>query len=324
MHSKSTVSSFAATLLAVAGFLLVIMIPAVFGVASASASPGPLSPLSVPALFGLREVEFRDAHMSFGAVHSRHDGQDQPPGSLISALIVPEASFRINRTEVTVGGGVSLQYNQDTGQVTAGLSSCISLTTRRMVQFAVFRKESIALSYQWLPGRADKNDAGFGIADHKDADKAGALGVAASAEMSIGRVALTTMLSYATCRFDPALATAAHEFPVVEAGAVGLSGTLRWHQYDSVATAARGSVHLDTADGTITYTVSGGVYGSPLTVLDYQAMAGAEIGVDGISPVFDLSVTYKDAFEPGSQLAFEIRQRANALSASIRTKWVLD
>ena len=142
--------------------------------------------------------------------------------------------------------------------------------------------------------------------------------------MSIGRVALTTMLSYATCRFDPALATAAHDFPLLRpvqldfrAHSGGTSMTAWQQRLEAVSI-------LILLIGSITYTVSGGVYGSPLTVLDYQAMAGAEIGVDGISPVFDLSVTYEDAFEPGSQLAFEIRQRANALSASIRTKWVLD
>ena len=36
--------------------------------------------------------------------------------------------------------------------MTAGLSSCTPSLPRQMVQFAVFRKESIALSYQWLPG----------------------------------------------------------------------------------------------------------------------------------------------------------------------------
>lgn len=324
MYSRSTILSFATRLIAVAGILLFSTVAAPRSLASDSTGLSTPPPFSIPALLGIREVEFQGASMSFSVLHSRYDNQDLPSGSFINALIVPEASYRVNRTDVNIGGGLSLQYDLDAGRMIAGLSSSIMLTTRRMVQFAVFRKESIALSYQWLPGRAAKDGSGFGIAGPKDTDKTGALGIAASTEMSIGRAALTTVLSYATPTFDTALATSAHEFPMVKAGAAGLSSTVRWHQYTSVATMARGGITVDTTNGTITYMLGGGVYGSPLAALDYQAMAGAEAGVNGISPIFDLSLTYKDAFKPGSRLTLDIRQRADVLSASLSAEWVLN
>jgi len=275
----------------------------------------------MPNPLGLPRVEYIGANFNFAVAHSR---SYEPYRTATSFLIVPEVLLRVNRTDVSAGICVALRRDSSQSTIATGISSSIVLTRRRMVQFAVFRKESIALNYQWVPGPQPDGVGSPAIAFDTGTDKAGALAVAASTEMTVGRIALTTMLSYATPTFDPALANAAHGLPIIKPGAGEVSCTVRWHQYTSVATMSRGAVSIDLNDSTLTYMLAGGAYGSPLPNLDYHVLAGAEADINGIRPAFDLCLTYKNAFKQGSRFIFDIKQQSGTLSASLRTKWALD
>lgn len=311
-------------LVVVVCFLLlsVMVVPA--NAASSLGVGGAIPQVALPTFPGLPNVEFQCAHFGFGLIHSSFGPRTPTAKSVTSLLLTPEVLLRVNRTDVNASLGVSLEYDPSIGRTTAGISGSIVLARRRMIRFAVFRKETLALSYQWLPDRTPGGADGLGIAGRNDKERAGAFAVAAGMEMAVGRAALTSVLSYASPTFDAALASAAHEFPSVQSGAARVQCTVRWHQYTSVATMAHGGISVDSGDGTLTYLLSGGVYGSPLPRLDYQVLAGAEAGVNGTVPVLDLHLTYKDAFKPGSRIILAIKRRDGILSASLRTKWALD
>jgi hypothetical protein len=322
--SKSAIARPATALVVVACFLLLSVLGVPANAASTLGVGGTVLQATLPTFPGLPSVEFQCAHFGFGLLHSSSGPRIPTAKSLTDILLTPEVLLRVNKTDVNASLGVSLEYDPSMGRTTAGISGSIMLARRRMIKFAVFRKETLALSYQWLPDRTPGGGDRLGIAGRNDTERAGALAFAAGMEMAVGRAALTTVLSYSTPTFDAALASAAHEFPSVQPGAAGLQCTVRWHQYTSVATMAHGGISVDSGDGTITYLLSGGVYGSPLPRLDYQVLAGAEAGVTGTVPVLDLQLTYKDAIKPGSRIILVIKKRNGILSASLRTKWALD
>lgn len=279
-----------------------------------AALPGPLK---------LPTFDFKGAFLGFGFVHAEYDPAAYPFPSFANLLIAPEVKLQTNNTTVVAGVGVSLQYNPSAGRLSAGLTSSVKLTKRRMVQFGVFRDEILTVSYQWLPGRIPGGADELAIARRNDRDRAGAIALAAGIETTLGRVALKTLASFASPTFDLALAKAAHEFPVVRPGEAGVSCTVRWHQHTSVATICRGSISIDLEDTDITYVLAGGVYGSPLPWLDYSVLIGAEAGVRATTPVVDIQVTYKDFLRSGSRLILEIHNETGMVSASLRAKWPL-
>ncbi len=294
---------------------------------AAAANPlgigGSVPRAAIPGPLRLPTFDVKAASIGFGFVHSQCDPAIWPFPSLANLLIAPEVKLQTNNTVIVASLGVSIQYNASGGELSAGLTGSAKFTKRRMVQFGVFRDDILAVSYQWLPGRIPGGSDGLAIADRNDKDRAGAIALAAGIETTLGRVLLTTLASFASPTFDVALARAAHEFPVVKPGAVGLDCTVRWHQHSSVATICRGGFTLDLAGKGIAYVLTGGVYGSPLSWLDYSVLIGAEVGIHGTAPVFDVQVTYKDFLRSGSRLILEIHNETGMLSASLRAKWPL-
>lgn len=294
---------------------------------AAAANPsgigGSIPSTILPWPLRLFSLDFRDANIGFGFVHAQYDPEVLSFPSLANLLVIPEVKLQTSNTVVVAGLGVSVQYNPSTCMASIGVTGSAKITKRRMVKFGVFRDEILAVSYQWLPGRIPGGADDLAIAGRNDTNRAGAIALAAGVEMAVGRVALTTLASYASPTFDVALARAAHEFSVVHPGTAGLHCTVRWHQHTSVATIARGGLTVDLERQDITYLVTGGVYGSPLSWLDYSVLIGAEAGIRGITPVVDLQVTYKNFLRSGSRLILEIHNETGLLSASLRAKWPL-
>ena len=284
---------------------------------------GTIPKAALPAPLRLPSLDFKGAYLGFGFLHAQYDPAAYPFPSFANLLIAPEVKLQASNTILVGSLGVSLQHNPSASRMSAGLTGSVKLTKRRMVQFGVFRDEILAVSYQWLPGRIPGGADALAIAGRNDTDRAGAMALAAGIETTLGRVALTALASFASPTFDLALAKAAHEFPIVKPGEVGLSCTVRWHQHTSVATICRGALSVDLEDKDITYMVAGGIYGSPLSWLDYSVLIGAEAGIRGTEAVVDIQVTYKDFLRNGSRLILEIHNDTGMLSASLRAKWPL-